>query len=162
MELAALAAHQSGHSNTPDQFHKETPMSFVITQPEALLYAAGKLETLRSALAAESAAPAPPTTAIAPAAADEISALQAALFTAYGELYQSVNAQAATVHQQFERTLGASANSYQATEAANSAANALPFAGPSALPAQQTTVPGSGLANIVSASIRRGTGSSPR
>lgn len=122
-------------------------MSFVITQPEALLYAAGKLETLGSALAAESAAAAPPTTAIAPAAADEISALQAGLFTAYGELYQSVNAQAATVHQQFVRTLNTSAGSYQATETANSAATALPYAAPAAAP-QQAAVPGSGLANI--------------
>lgn len=100
-------------------------MSFVITQPEALLYAAGKLETLGSALAAESAAAAAPTTAIAPAAADEISALQAALFTAYGELYQSINAQAATVHQQFVQTLGTSAGSYQTTESTNAAATAL-------------------------------------
>lgn len=122
-------------------------MSFVTTQPEALLYAAGKLDTLGSALAAESAAAAAPTTAIAPAAADEISALQAALFTAYGELYQSVNVQAASVHQQFVRTLNTSAGSYQATEAANTAANALPYAAPAAAP-QQAAVPGSGLANI--------------
>ncbi|OBI05517.1 PPE family protein, SVP subgroup [Mycobacterium scrofulaceum] len=121
-------------------------MSFLITQPEALLYAAGKLETLGSALTAESAAAAPATTAIAPAAADEVSALQAALFTAYGELYQSVNAEAATVHQQFVQTLSTSAGSYQATEAANSAATALPFAAPNALP--QATAPGGGLANI--------------
>lgn len=126
-------------------------MSFVTTQPEALLYAAGKLETLGSALAAESAAAALPTTAIAPAAADEISALQAALFTAYGDLYQSINAQATTVHQQFVHTLGTSAGSYQATEAANSAATALPSSGTTgaitnALP--QATTPGGSIANI--------------
>lgn len=127
-------------------------MSFVTTQPEALLYAAGKLETLGSALAAESAAAAGPTTGIAPAAADEVSALQATLFTAYGELYQSINAQAAAVHQQFVRTLDTSAGSYQATELANSAATALPSAGTSgpvtnALP--QALAPDSGLANVL-------------
>jgi PE family/PPE-SVP subfamily C-terminal region len=115
-------------------------MSFVITQPEALLYAAGKLETLGSALAAESAAAAPPTTAIAPAASDEISALQAALFAAYGHQYQSINAQAASVHQQVVHTLGTNAASYQATEATNAAANALP---------QASTSTGGDLANIL-------------
>lgn len=104
-------------------------MSFVITQPEALLYAVGQLETLSSALAAESAAAAPPTTAIAPAAADEISALQAGLFTAYGQLYQSVKAQVAAVHEQYVHTLSTSAGSYHATEAANSAATQLPSSG---------------------------------
>ncbi len=46
-------------------------------------------------MAAQNAAAAAPTTAVAPAAADEVSALQAALFSAYGNLYQSVRAQAA-------------------------------------------------------------------
>lgn len=114
-------------------------MSFVITQPEALLYAAGKLETLGSALAAESAAAAPPTTAIAPAASDEISALQAALFAAYGHQYQSISAQAASVHQRVVHTLGTNAASYQATEATNAAANALP----------QASSTGGDLANIL-------------
>ncbi|MEB3982543.1 PE domain-containing protein [Mycobacterium sp. 663a-19] len=99
-------------------------MSFVTTQPEALLYAAGKLQTLGSALAAESAASAAPTTGVAPAAADEVSALQAAIFSAYGSLYQSISAQATANHEQFVHTLGTSANSYTATESTNSAATA--------------------------------------
>ena len=107
-------------------------MSFVTTQPEALLYAAGKLETLGSALTAESAAAAPPTTAIAPAASDEISALQAGLFNAYGQLYQSIKAQATAIHEQYVHTLGTSAGSYRETEAANSAAAQLPSSGRSA------------------------------
>jgi hypothetical protein len=104
-------------------------MSFVTTQPEALLYAAGKLETLGSALAAESSAAAGPTTAIAPAASDEISALQSQLFAAYGQLYQSVRAQAAAIHEQYVHTLGTSAGSYRETEAANTAAAQLPSSG---------------------------------
>jgi hypothetical protein len=96
-------------------------MSFVTTNPEALLYAAGKLQTIGSAMAAESAAVAAPTTGVVPAAADEVSALQAAIFAAYGSLYQSVNAQATANHELFVHTLGTSARSYTATESANSA-----------------------------------------
>ena len=50
-------------------------MSFVTTHPEALTYAAGKLEMLGSAMAAESAAAAAPTVGVVPAAADEVSAV---------------------------------------------------------------------------------------
>ncbi len=124
-------------------------MSFLTTNPEALSYAAGKLQTLGAAMAAESAAAAGPTTGVAPAAADEVSALQAAIFSAYGDLYQSVNAQAATIHQQVVNTLGTSAGSYATTEAANSAA-ALPFAGaPTAASALSAPSLNSGFANIV-------------
>ncbi len=104
-------------------------MSFVTTQPEALAYAAGKLQTLGSAIAAESASAASPTTGVIPAAADEVSALQAAIFAAYGTLYQSVNAQAAAIHELFVHTLGASAGSYVATESANSATTASALSG---------------------------------
>jgi hypothetical protein len=127
-------------------------MSFVTTHPEALAYAAGKLQTLGSALAAESAAAAPPTTGVVPAAADEISALQAAIFGAYGSLYQSVNAQATTIHDLFVQTLGASAGSYTATESANSGATAsrLSAVMSSLLsPAASADPPGGNLANIV-------------
>ncbi|MDD4867245.1 MAG: PE domain-containing protein [Mycobacterium sp.] len=129
-------------------------MSFVTTNPEALSYAAGKLQTLGSALADESTAAAAPTTAVAPAAADEVSTLQAAVFSAYGSLYQSVSAQAAAIHELFINTLGTSAGSYSLTEAANSVAAASPLSGISgtagsvgaqALPA----VLSGGFANIV-------------
>jgi hypothetical protein len=102
-------------------------MSFVTTQPEALAYAAGKLQTLGSAMADESAAAAAPTTGVVPAAADEVSALQATIFAAYGTLYQSVNAQATAIHELFVNTLEASAGSYTATESANSIATASPL-----------------------------------
>lgn len=102
-------------------------MSFVITHPEALTYAAGKLQTLGSALAAENTAVAVPTTSLAPAGADEVSGLQAALFAAYGTLYQSVSAQATAIHDLFVNTLGTSAASYAVTEAANSVATTSPL-----------------------------------
>jgi hypothetical protein len=60
--------------------------------------------------------------AVAPAAADEVSALQATQFSAYGNLYQQVSAQAAAIHEMFVNTLGASADSYGATETANTVA----------------------------------------
>jgi PPE-repeat protein len=96
-------------------------MSFVTTQPEALDYAATKLEGIGTSLAAQNTAATASTTAVAPAAADEVSALQATQFTAYGNLYQQLSAEATAIHQAFVQMLGTTADSYGATEAANSA-----------------------------------------
>ena len=57
-----------------------------------------------------------------PAAADEVSALTAAQFATHAEMYQVISAQAAAIHEMFVTTLGLSAGSYAATEAANAAA----------------------------------------
>jgi hypothetical protein len=97
-------------------------MPFVTTQPEALAAAASKLQALGSSMAAQNAAAAAPTTGVVPAAADEVSALQATQFSAYGHLYQSVSAHANAVHQMLVNNLGTSAGSYGQTEAANQAA----------------------------------------
>jgi hypothetical protein len=94
-------------------------MSFLITEPAALTAAAGNLAGIGSAMSALNSVVAAPTTALSPAAADEVSALTAAAFAAHGVLYQEVSAQAATIHQLFVTTLEASAGSYAATEAAN-------------------------------------------
>ena len=94
-------------------------MSFVTTQPEALTAAATALQTLGTSMAAQNTAAAAPTTGIAPAAADPVSALQAAQFTAYGTWYQQVSAKAAAIHQMLVNTLDTSAGSYGETEAAN-------------------------------------------
>ena len=99
-------------------------MSYVTTLPEALAAAAAKLEGIGSGMAAQNAAAAPPTTAIAPAAADQVSALQATQFSAFGNLYQSVSAQAQAIHQQLVTTLGTSGGSYGEAEATNQAAAA--------------------------------------
>lgn len=104
-------------------------MSFLTTRPEALIAAAAALQALGSSMAAENAAAAAPTTGVAPAAADEVSALQAMLFSAYGTWYQNVSAQATAVHQMLVNTLGTNAGSYGNTEAANqvtTSAQALP------------------------------------
>ncbi|MCV7259207.1 PPE family protein, SVP subgroup [Mycobacterium shimoidei] len=99
-------------------------MSFVTTHPEALTAAAANLQAVGSAVAAQNAAAAAPTTGVIPAAADEVSALQATQFAAYGNLYQQISAQATAIHEMFVHTLGRSAGLYGDTEAANSVAAA--------------------------------------
>ena len=97
-------------------------MSFVTTQPEALTAAATALQGLGSGMAAGNMAAAAPTTGVVPAAADSVSALTAAQFATHAEMYQQISAQAAAIHEMFVNTLGISASSYAATEAANAAA----------------------------------------
>lgn len=97
-------------------------MSFVTAQPEALSAAAGNLQGIGAAVAAQNAAAASPTTGVIPAAADEVSALTAAQFSAHAQMYQAVSAQAAAIHEMFVSTLSTSAGSYAATEAANAVA----------------------------------------
>ena len=97
-------------------------MSFVTTQPGMLASAAGEQQSIGSAVAAGNMAAAAPTTGVVPAAADEVSALTAAQFAAHAQLYQAIGAQAAAIHELFVTTLGTSAGSYAAAEAANAAA----------------------------------------
>jgi hypothetical protein len=99
-------------------------MSFVQTLYQEIATAATQLEGIGNSFSAESSAAAPPTTAVAPAAADEVSALQAGVFSTYGQLYQTVSAQAQAVHQQFVNLLQSSSGSYGTTEAANQVAAA--------------------------------------
>lgn len=97
-------------------------MTFVTTNPEALAASAGELQGIGSAMTAGNEAVAAPTTGVIPAAADEVSILTAMQFAAHAEMYQTVSAQAALIHQQFVDVLTVSSNSYAATEAANAAA----------------------------------------
>ncbi|QNI04990.1 PE family protein [Mycobacterium kubicae] len=97
-------------------------MTFVTTQPAALTAAAGNLQGIGSAMRAENAAAAAPTTGVVPAAADEVSALTALQFGAHAQIYQAVSAQAAAIHELVVSTLGVSADGYALTEAANAVA----------------------------------------
>ncbi|OBF23005.1 PE family protein [Mycobacterium kubicae] len=97
-------------------------MSFVTAKPEALAAAAGALRTIGSALAAQNAAAAAPTTGVMPAAADQVSLLTAAQFAAHAHLYQQVSEQATAIHEMFVNALDLSSGSYAATEAANAIA----------------------------------------
>lgn len=100
-------------------------MSFLTAVPAELAAAAAQLGAIGSALAAENAGAAAPTTAIAPAAADQVSIIQSGIFTAYGALYQQIAAEAQAVQEQFVQTLGLSSGTYESSEAANAAAATL-------------------------------------
>ena len=97
-------------------------MSFVTTQPEALSAAAANLAGIGTTMSAQNSAAAAPTTGVVPAAADEVSALTATQFAVHAQMYQAVSTQAEAIHQLFVSTLGTSATSYAATEAANAIA----------------------------------------
>jgi hypothetical protein len=97
-------------------------MSFVSTQPTELTAAAENLLGIGSSVTAQNAAVAAPTTGVIPAAADQVSALTAIQFATHAQMYQAISAQAAAIHDMFVNTLGASAGSYAATEAANAIA----------------------------------------
>jgi len=81
-------------------------MSFITALPAALASAAGDLESIGRAVAAGSMAAAGPTPEH---------------FGAHGALYQELSAEATAIHELFVATLGVSAASYAAAEAANAA-----------------------------------------
>ncbi|UQX10012.1 PE family protein [Candidatus Mycobacterium methanotrophicum] len=96
-------------------------MSFVTTQPEVLSGAASTLSGLGDAMVARNAAAAAPTTGLAPAASDLVSAMTATQFGRQGLTYQQIAAQAAEVHEQLVAALRSGAGAYALTEAANAA-----------------------------------------
>ncbi len=93
-------------------------MSFVLVSPDILQTVEPDLARIGSALTAGSAAAALPTTQLAAAAADEVSAAIAALFGTHGLQYQAAAVQAASYYEEFVGALGATAASYAGTEAA--------------------------------------------
>lgn len=94
-------------------------MSFLTTQTEEMLAAETLLSGINSNLAAQNTGAASATTVIAPAAADPVSAQQAAIFSAYGTQYQAIAAEAQAQLEKYSQTLGISSNSYGDTEAVN-------------------------------------------
>ncbi len=94
-------------------------MSYVIAAPEFVTVAASDLATISSSLGEANAAAAASTTRVIAAAGDEVSAAIAALFSAHGQGFQELSAQAAAFHDQFVQALNASAHSYASAEAAN-------------------------------------------
>ena len=97
-------------------------MSFVTTQPDVLTGAAGNLAGIGDSMAARNAAAAAPTTSLAPAASDVVSAMTAAQFGQHGALYQQLAAQADEGHQSLVAPLCSGAGAYALAEAANVAA----------------------------------------
>jgi hypothetical protein len=79
--------------------------------------AAADAAQIGSAVRAANLSAVTPTTEVAVAGTDEVSAAIAALFGAHAQEYQAAAAQAATYYEQFVRTLSAAAATYAGTEA---------------------------------------------
>ena len=92
---------------------------FVTTQPDVLAGAASSLSGIGDAMVARNAAAAAPTTGLAPAASDLVSAATALQFGQHGALYQQIATQAAAVHEQLVAALRSGAGAYALAEAAN-------------------------------------------
>ncbi len=97
-------------------------MSAVIAAPQLMAEAATDVATIGSTISAAHRTAAAPTVAVIPAAADEVSASIAHLFSVHASDYQALAGQAAAFHEQFVQHLTAGAVSYASTEAANVAA----------------------------------------
>jgi hypothetical protein len=91
-------------------------MSFVLAAPAALVTAAADLAGIGSTLNTANAVAAAPTIDVPAAAADEVSAQVAALFSKHGLGYQQLSTQVAAFHEQFVQTLTAGASTYAAAE----------------------------------------------
>ncbi len=100
-------------------------MSYVIVAPDLVSAAATDLANIRSTISAASSAAAGSTTALLPAAEDEVSAAIAAMFGAHGKAFQAMSAQAAAFHEQFVNLMSGGAGAYLTTELANAQQNLL-------------------------------------
>ena len=96
-------------------------MSFVTTNPDVMSGAASSLSGIGDSMVARKAAAAAPTTGLAPAASDLVSAMTAAQFGKQGVAYQQIAAQAAAVHEQLVAALRSGAGAYALAEASNAA-----------------------------------------
>ena len=94
-------------------------MSLVIAAPEVMADAAAGLANISSTLDAAHMAAATPTVAVVPAAADEVSASIAHLFSQHAQDYQALAGRAAAFHEQFVQHLTSSAAAYASAENAN-------------------------------------------
>ena len=97
-------------------------MTTLLTEPQLVETAAANVAEIRSAIGAAKAAAAGPTTGLAAAAADEVSAATAQLFGAYAKDYQAVLTRAGAFHEEFAAALASAGNAYAAAEAANASA----------------------------------------
>jgi hypothetical protein len=97
-------------------------MTTLLTEPQLVETAAANVAEIRSEISEAKAAAAGPTTGLAAAAQDEVSAATAKLFGAYAQEYQSVLTQAGVFHEEFAAALASAGNAYAAGEAANASA----------------------------------------
>jgi hypothetical protein len=94
-------------------------MSYVIATPELMTSAATDLATIGANVSAAHLVAAARTTAVLPAAADEVSASIAHLFSQHAANYQALAGQAAAFNNQFVHNLTSGAGAYASAEAAN-------------------------------------------
>jgi hypothetical protein len=94
-------------------------MSFVMAAPEILAGAAKKFASVGSTISAANAAAAAPTTGALAPAADEMSAAVATMLSQHGLAYQALSAQAAAFHAQLVQALTRAGGAYVAAEAVN-------------------------------------------
>ncbi|REU40587.1 PE family protein, partial [Mycobacterium tuberculosis] len=94
-------------------------MSFVLVSPSQLMAAAADVAGIGSAISAANAAALAPTSVLAAAGADEVSAAVAALFSAHAGQYQQLGARAALFHEQFVQALTGAASAYASAKATN-------------------------------------------
>ncbi|BBZ46391.1 PE-PPE domain-containing protein [Mycobacterium parmense] len=97
-------------------------MTGLLTQPHMLAAAAADASQISSAITSARAAAAGPTTSVAVAAQDEVSAVTAAFFGEYGTAYQALLRRATTFQEQFATALSAAGNAYAGAEASASKA----------------------------------------
>jgi hypothetical protein len=93
-------------------------MAYVIAAPEMMTAAASDLATIGSNVSAAHMVAAAPTLSVIPAAADEVSAGIAHLFSQHTTNYQALAGQAAAFQEQFVQNLTASAGAYASAEGA--------------------------------------------
>ena len=94
-------------------------MSLVIFAPETVTAAASNLAGLGSTLHEATAVASGPTTALAAAAADDVSIAVSRLFGTFGQEFQAMSAQALAFHNEFVGLLSSGAATYVSTEAVN-------------------------------------------
>lgn len=94
-------------------------MSYVLALPEVMAAAAEEATSIGSAVATASQGMAGATTELLAAAEDEVSAAIAAMFSAHGQGYQALSAQAAAFHERFTQALSGASGAYVAAEAAS-------------------------------------------
>ncbi|MBX9982084.1 MAG: PE family protein, partial [Mycobacterium gordonae] len=87
--------------------------------PDSLAVAASDVASIGNSLRTVHGLATLPTTAVAAAGLDEVSAAIAALFGSYGKEYQALSAQAAVFHDQFVQTLTGAGVAYAGAESAN-------------------------------------------
>src|SRR5271169_4157160 len=98
--------------------------SFLVAAPEAFSTASADLSAIGESIREATTAAAPSTTAIAPAAFDEVSAAITQLFGSYGQEFQALSGQAAAFHGQFVQLLSSGGAAYAGAEATNTTAAA--------------------------------------